>query len=202
MQEYCCTCTTVHAIYYNTPKYSLHRIAQHINCRSHPPRLMYRVTVRTAVRAPQPAVWEHASSMRGVNYELWPLFRMSCPDMDMKISEELVGVPIRPLFRSWLFLFGVFPVDYDDINLASVIEGKSFSERSSMLLMPSWHHDRILESNNDGTVVTDALAFVPRFHLMGYLLSYVVKYLFLHRHNRLISQFGCCCSTFCELKFE
>lgn len=161
---------------------------------------MYRFTFCTTVRAPQPAVWEQVSTIRGVNEELSPLFHMTCPHKDMRISPALVGSSTIPLFRSWLFLFGLIPIEYDDINIVGVIEGKSFSERSSMALMTEWHHDRILETTTGGTIVTDELSFIPRFRIIGFVLCAVVKILFSHRHRRLISVFGCCKATVCQVK--
>jgi hypothetical protein len=142
-----------------------------------------------------------------VNAELFPLFSMTCPDLDMRISPALALVgpgagSTGPLFRSWLLLFGLLPIDYDDINLVAVIEGKSFSERSSMALMSQWHHDRVLETSNDGTVVTDELAFVPRVRLLGWLLTVAVRVLFAHRHRRLVSVFGCAKETSIELTYN
>ena len=46
------------------------------------------------------------------------------------------------LFRSWILLFGVLPIDYDDITLVSIEPGRGFHERSSMLSMRVWEHER------------------------------------------------------------
>ena len=163
---------------------------------------MYRITFKTTVCAPQPAVWERVSTMLGVNDELRPLMQMTCPDMNMRISRDLIGTPGVPLFRSWLLLFGIIPIDYDDICLVAVIEGKSFSERSSMALMTQWHHDRVLEAGNEGTIITDELAFTPRFRIFGCVLSLVVRFLFMHRHRRLVSRFGSLRETVCQQKTD
>ena len=161
---------------------------------------MHRISIQTTLLCPQAAVWDRISTMHGVNDELYPILRMTCPDMSMRISKELVNVHQKPLFRSWLLLFGILPIEYDDINLKSVLEGQSFSERSEMALMSEWHHDRFLETDAAGTVVTDNLAFSPRFGMIGWLLVMIVKCLFQHRHRRLKTIFGCAKDTKWEIK--
>lgn len=151
---------------------------------------MYRVTVKTGVAAPMHQVWSQISTMKGVNAELFPLLQMSCPDANISISKDLAKK--GPLFRSWLFLFGIIPIEYDDIGFSEVVEGRSFSERSEMALMSCWHHDRKLENLDQGTLVIDELAYIPRVRILGPLLQYIVRFLFLYRHGRLRTRFGCC----------
>lgn len=162
---------------------------------------MYRVSVCTNVLAPQASVWNYVSTMKGVNYELYPVLQMTCPDMSMRISKELVKTNTVPLFRSWLLLFCIVPVDFDDINITEVVEGKSFSERSLMALMTQWHHDRTLETSDDGTIIVDELAFTPRVRVLGCLLNLIVRFLFCHRHQRLQQCFGCSKKTTCRSTF-
>ncbi|NJL71809.1 MAG: hypothetical protein HC888_09400 [Candidatus Competibacteraceae bacterium] len=50
----------------------------------------------------------------------------------------------------WLLLFGVLLVDYDDLCLVKVLDGEGFSERSSMLSMRQWQHDRPLHTTPPG----------------------------------------------------
>ena len=173
------------------------------------------VEVTSILRAPKPRIWESISTFRGVNYELSPFVTMSCPQPDTKLSIECITP--QPLFRSWLFLFGILPFEFDLIKISSFDEGTGFKERSSMALCSRWNHDRTLESvanletesnaidevalstdevntididDRTFTKVVDRLSFRPRFYLLGYLMKYIVKYLFLHRHRRLANLFG------------
>jgi len=50
----------------------------------------------------------------------------------------------RPAFRSWILLFGLIPVDFDDITLVELEPGRGFHERSRLLTMREWHHRRNL----------------------------------------------------------
>jgi hypothetical protein len=61
--------------------------------------------------------------------------------------------------RSWILLFGLIPVDYDDLGIAELEPGRRFLERSTMLSMGFWEHER--------------------------LAGAIVAFLFRHRHRRL-----------------
>ncbi|MCF4166219.1 hypothetical protein L2U69_11235 [Zavarzinia compransoris] len=146
------------------------------------------VTVSSVVAAPRAAVWAHVSTFEGVNDELGPLVRMSHPATTAVLDESL---PLdRPLFRSWLLLFGVLPVDYDHIGFAHIAAGSGFAERSTMGSLKVWHHDRRLEDVPGGTRVTDRLAFAPRLPGTAGVARRIVGALFRHRHRRLARRFG------------
>ena len=66
------------------------------------------------------AVWARATTIAGVNAELWPLARMTG---EGEIREGALG-------RSWILSLGVLPIDYDDICLEAVEPGRGFRERS------------------------------------------------------------------------
>ncbi|PWR18533.1 hypothetical protein DKG74_18725 [Zavarzinia aquatilis] len=146
------------------------------------------VTIHSEVAAPPRRVWDHVSTFAGVNDELAPLLRMTHPPGRDILDDSL---PLnRPLFRSWLLLFGVVPVDYDLIGFAALVPEKGFSERSSMASLKLWHHDRALTPVTGGCAVTDTLAFVPRMPGTGRLAAALVAFLFRHRHRRLARRFG------------
>jgi hypothetical protein len=65
---------------------------------------------------------------------------MTAPPQMARIDPALVR-PGERLFRSWLLLFGVLPVGYDDLTLVSIEAGRGFHERSQMLSMRVWHRD-------------------------------------------------------------
>ena len=53
--------------------------------------------------------------------------------------------PGQRLFRSWLLVGGLLPVDYDDVSFAEVEPGRRFLERSSLLSQSVWEHERTIE---------------------------------------------------------
>ena len=119
----------------------------------------------------------------------------------MRMPQALRGrtiddVPVgEPLGKAWLLLFGVIPVDYDDFALAERGPGFRFLERSRMLSLSSWTHERTVEPAGDGCVVRDRLTFEVRRPLgvvpgVERLASGVVSFLFGHRHRRLLGRYG------------
>jgi ligand-binding SRPBCC domain-containing protein len=150
---------------------------------------MSDVEVSSVVEAPQPAVWDRIASFEGVNHELGPWLRMTAPADVRAIDPEQVPVG-RKWFRSWVLLLGVIPVDYDDLVIVEIDPGAGFLERSSMLTMRMWQHDRRLNPEGDGTRVTDRLTFTPRLLVPRPLARAVVRFLFGHRHRRLRAWFS------------
>jgi hypothetical protein len=94
------------------------------------------------------------------------------------------------LFRSWLLLFGIFPIDYDDLTFADIAPGRGFVERSEMGTQRLWQHERRLERVGESTVVTDVLEWTGRFPGAEKLFAVVVPRLFRWRHRRLRRKFG------------
>jgi ligand-binding SRPBCC domain-containing protein len=149
-----------------------------------------RVEVASRLEAPAATVWERASSFEGVNHELMPLMRMTAPPEVRRLDPSEVRLGER-ICRSWIFLFGVIPVDYDDIVLVELEPGRGFHERSTMLSMRSWEHERWIEPAGEGAcTIRDRLTFEPRLPLPGRALQPVVRALFRHRHRRLRGRFG------------
>lgn len=135
------------------------------------------------------AVWERAMSAEGINAELGPLLRMTVP-RGME-SLDLHGLEPGPLGRSWLLLFGLLPVDYDEIGLERIEPGRGFLERSTMLSMRLWEHERTIEAGRGGgATIVDRLAWEPRLPLPGRLARPLIAALFRHRHNQLRRHFG------------
>ena len=135
-------------------------------------------------------VWRRAITEEGINYELRPILRMTMPAplRGQTIDDVEVGVPLG---RSWILLFGLIPVDYDDLFLAELGPGNRFLERSSMLSMRVWQHERSVEPVDAGSCrVTDRLSFELRRPLAwipgsARLARTIVAALFRHRHRRL-----------------
>lgn len=148
-----------------------------------------RFAVSSDLAAPPDVVWRHASSLAGVNAELAPLVRMTVPAGFETIGPDSV-VPGQRLFRSWILLFGLLPIDYDDLTLIEVTPGRGFRERSPMLTQREWSHDRAIERIPGGCRVTDEVAFVPRVPFLGALQAPLFRLAFWNRHRRLRRIFG------------
>jgi ligand-binding SRPBCC domain-containing protein len=147
------------------------------------------VECESRLAAPAPLVWERVSTFAGVNDELRPIMRMR-PPAHVRGLDLSHAVPGEPIGRCWMLLLGVLPIDYDDLTLVSVEPGRGFSERSTMLSMRAWEHDRAIEPDGDGCRVRDRLALEPRLPGTGALLELVVRGLFRHRHRRLRRRYG------------
>ena len=143
---------------------------------------------RSSLTAPPEAVWDRITTMQGVNDELAPVFRMTHPrGLDRLPDDAPTGVR---LFRSWVLLFGVIPVDYDDLTLVRIEPGKGFLESSQLMTARRWEHERTLEPLAAGTLLSDRIAFEPRVRTLGPVLFRVTRALFAHRHGRLQARFG------------
>jgi hypothetical protein len=142
------------------------------------------IALTTELEASAEAVWSRAIEPEGINHELRPLMRMTVP----KGAEDFGLDNLEPgrIGRSWIFLFGLIPFDYDDLCIVRVEPGRSFLERSSMLSMRLWEHERTLTSLGEGRCrVEDRLAWEPRLPLPGALLRPLIRAVFKHRHKRL-----------------
>ena len=140
--------------------------------------------------APAEEVWARISTPEGVNDEFRPFLRMTFPPEVASLDPETVPIGER-ICRSWVLLFGVLPVDYDDLTLVSVDPPRGFHERSSMLTQRVWEHRRTIEPLGDGACrVTDRLTFEPRLKLPPQLFAPVFRLVFRWRHRRLRRTFG------------
>ena len=146
-------------------------------------------TERSWLPAPPAAVWARIITPAGINDEFAGLLRMTAP---REVRERgLDGVVVgERLCRSWILLLGVLPIDYDDIVLVSLDPGRGFHERSSMLTQRVWEHERTLEPDRDGCVVTDRVSFEPRVPGTAGITRAVARRVFRHRHRRLRRAFG------------
>ena len=147
------------------------------------------VMVSSRLDAPPAAVWDRVVTPEGINDELRPWLRMTLPRGVERISPGEIELH-RPIGRSWVLLFGVIPFDYDDVTLVRLEEGRGFLERSPMLSQRFWEHERTIEPDGDGCVVTDRLRFEPRLGLPGGAVRPLIRAIFRHRHRRLRRRFG------------
>jgi ligand-binding SRPBCC domain-containing protein len=144
----------------------------------------------SVLRAPAAEVWNVVSRMSGVNAELMPLLRMSCP---AEYRERcLLDAPLNtPLFACWLLLFGWLPVDRHVLMLERAFPGEGFDERSRSWVNRVWVHRRRMTALSGGSRVVDELEFEPRLSWMSTPLKSFVALLFRHRHRVLRRRFGC-----------
>lgn len=156
---------------------------------------MLEVSFRSDLAAPADRVWRRATTLMGVNDEFRPLLRMTSPPRlrAATIADLEPGVPAG---RSWLLLGGFLPVDYDDLTLAEIEPPRRFLERSRMLSMEVWEHERIVEPLSESSCsVSDRLRFElrpPLAHLPGArgVARALVSFAFRHRHRRLAAMHG------------
>jgi ligand-binding SRPBCC domain-containing protein len=141
----------------------------------------FRVSSRLAA-APE-EVWARVTTPEGINDELWPVVRMTMP--------RGASVRLGSLGRSWILLAGVLPIDWDDIHVAELREGRGFRERSRLGSARAWHHDRSLDAlPGAGCRVVDEIGFDPRLRAVGGLQAFVLEAMFRWRHRRLRRRFG------------
>lgn len=128
-------------------------------------------------------VWAWITSVQGIAAEMAPWFRMTTP----RHVRSLTDLDIRPgerLFRSHILLFGILPVDYSDLTLLKLREGRGFIEQSPMGSMKSWRHERLIipggAAEPEAVVLIDQITFEPRF--CNRLTHSLVRRFFAHRH--------------------
>lgn len=148
-----------------------------------------KVEISSVVDADAGRVWGDALDFTGINGELMPLLRMTSPRRWRGRTLDHVQ-PGRRLFRSWLLLFGVIPVDYDDICIVEIGPGYRFLERSQMMSASTWEHERIVIDELPGTCrITDRVRFTARSAPLGTVLRWFVPRVFAHRHDQLKARY-------------
>lgn len=151
--------------------------------------------IRTAsvIESPPDLVWQRITSQDGINDEMGPYLKMTMP---RSFRGNSIGdvTPGTRIGKSYLLLFGVIPVGFDDITIARIEPGRMFREESRMTGMRIWVHHRTLEPTNgtagETTIVTDEITVAPRT-LLGLipgsstLVRTILGHFFAHRHRRL-----------------
>jgi hypothetical protein len=147
------------------------------------------IVTSSFVSADPESVWKRVTSARGINDELHPFLRMTAPRNIREHGLAGVEVGVR-VCRSWVLLFGVLPVDYDDITLMRFEPPRSFLERSTMLSQRDWEHERVIEAAPGGSTVTDRIRYQPRLPIPDAPLRRLYTLIFRHRHRRLRRHFA------------
>ena len=149
---------------------------------------MIELTFTTHVAAPADAVWRHATTMEGVNFELRPLVRMTAPREAR--DGTIADLPLGEVgFRSVILAGGVLPIDLHSLTLVEWEDGR-FLERSHSLLQRTWEHERTVRAQPGGSVVNDRLRIEPRVRFAAPLVKRIATATFRHRHRRLSARFG------------
>jgi len=130
-------------------------------------------------------VWEWITSIRGISAEMWPFFRMTVPKGIVSLNDVDMKLGVR-MFRSYVFLFGVLPIDYSDMTLLELNIGEGFIEQSPMRSMKLWRHERRIvpcPSDSNAVLLVDQLTFQPR--MAWQLVKWLIHRVFVHRHQVL-----------------
>ena len=144
---------------------------------------------RSRVAAPCAVVWERIATKHGINAELMPLAAMTFPADWEKLGVEDATAGLTG-FCSILLLFGMLPIDLHRFAFLSIAPGDGFLEASSSLIHRSWIHERRLATVPGGTEITDRVGYACRLPGLGLVLKPIIRFVFRHRHRRLIRQFG------------
>ena len=140
-------------------------------------------------------MWSRAVTAEGINHELGPWIKMTMPRGLRGRDIDDLEVPAHP-GRSWLLLLGAIPFDYDDLGIEEIGPGHRFLERSTMLSMRTWEHERTVTPSGSGACrVRDRVAFDLRAPLAwvpgaGRVARALIARVFARRHRRLRMQHG------------
>jgi ligand-binding SRPBCC domain-containing protein len=145
------------------------------------------LTFRTELLASADEVWAHAASPDGINRELAPV-RMTFPPEVTRLGPESVRAG-EPLCTSWVLAFGVLPIERWEIVI-SEIGPRRFVERSRVLSLRQWTHEREVTERGGGCTLSDTLTFEPRLPGTGRVISAFIANTFRRRHRYLQRAFG------------
>jgi len=143
-------------------------------------------TASSTLLAPAAQVWAHATSLDGINAELRPWLKMTAPPGLARLDDVTVELG-RPLGPSALLLLGALPIDRMQVTLVELEPGRRFVERSAVRSMRLWQHERTVEGQGDGCVLTDRLTFEPK--LGGPIVAAFLRAVFRNRHRVLREKF-------------
>ncbi len=144
----------------------------------------------STLAAPVADVWRVITTWPGVNEELAPLMRMTCPPeaSDKSVADAQTGVV---LFRSWVLLFCFLPVDRHSLQLTRIDAGRGFLEESASWTQAYWRHERTMEPTpTGGCQLRDQVRMRPRLRWFGPGVAWFIGKIFTNRHRRLRLRFG------------
>lgn len=139
---------------------------------------------------PAERVWEWITSVKGIRAEMWPYFVMTVPKSIRSLNDLQIKPGVR-MFRSYVLLFGILPIDYSDMTLLELTAGRGFIEQSPMGSMKLWRHERRIApslSEPGAVSLVDQITFQPR--LANRLVGWFIRRVFIHRHKVLKANLG------------
>jgi hypothetical protein len=126
--------------------------------------------------------WRWITEVHGLRQEMRPWLWMSVP-RGIHNLEDVAVEPGRPLFNSWLWLFGCLPLGVSRLTLLQLTPNQGFVEQSPMTGMRLWRHERSLEPVAGGVRLVDRLTVDPL--LPAPLVRLFLRLLFASRHRTL-----------------
>jgi hypothetical protein len=146
------------------------------------------ISVISKLRVAPEEFWS-TQSLDAVNDELRPWIHMSAPKVwRHRLPKEWQDAGV--LFKSWVLLLGLFPIDLHAYGSFSFDPQSGVVERSSSWINSAWQHERTTEPTDTGCVVRDRVTFMPRFAPLGSVLAAIYLRVYLHRHKRLEAMYG------------
>lgn len=145
---------------------------------------MRRFEVASVLPVQPSRLWPELLDARRVNAELAPWLRMTFPQ---RLTENIAAgwQPGVRQHRSWILLFGLLPVEYDDLTFESVDPPRGFRERSTLLSQRRWCHERTLTGVPEGCLLLDRLSLDSRLRCLEPLSAWIFERVFRWRHRRL-----------------
>ena len=115
-----------------------------------------------------------------------PWLRMTAPAEARGLALDDAGAALgEPLFTSLVLLGGVVPVDRMRVTITELEPGRRFVERSPMISVRGWRHERVVDPHPAGCLVVDRVSFEPRVGAMAMAMRAAIGAFFAHRHRQL-----------------
>ena len=149
-----------------------------------------RIKFETILKESRDVVWNRAVQMDGVNEELFPIMKMTYPNMAK--AKSINECPLKThLFTSIILLFCLIPIDTHFLKIDR-ISPYAFWENSSSLTMKEWkHHRRIRGIDSNDCQITDEVDFHSRLgFILDYLLFGLLYLVFWNRHRNLKQKYN------------
>lgn len=149
---------------------------------------IYTYEISSELNVNPALLWDAVVTPANINREFRPVLRMTFPKGTRRITKPVVIN--QTIFRSWLLLFGVLPIEYDDIAFSEVVEGQMFHEKSSLFFVRTWEHIRRITPTQCGSTLTDTIRFEPKVRILGSVQMQLFRLVFKLRHMNLAKTYG------------
>lgn len=136
--------------------------------------------------APQ-EIWDAAMTLRGINAEAMPIFRMTHP-AEIASMTDAPFCPGKKIFHSRVLALGFIPFDWTDLTLVEYVDGQYFLEQSPMGSMHYWQHRRTIRPDGNGAHLVDELHFTPK--MPAAIARPFITLAFWNRHRNLRRRWG------------